>query len=164
MASKTNWGMWFVKASVCSLAAGGLFYYAGQQSVTFNEIVTTFASLPLLVVILVEILDKFVDKSDVYKNIYAFVQTKNDASAYFAVFLTAVLAFFGILWLITGSLTLNVGTVSPAVITVAGLLTLYILAPETGDDEIILFLWVGATIATFGKYFTLIPHIPGFGG
>ena len=50
---------------------------------------------------------------------------------------------------------------SPAIIVVAGMLSLYILAPETGDDELILYLWLGATIATVAKYLNLIPTIPG---
>jgi len=85
----------------------------------------------------------------------------NSGLGYAFVFLGAIFGFLGIIWALAGTITLNVGSISPAVIIVAGLLALYILAPETGDDEIIAYLWLGATIATMGKYLTLIPNIPG---
>ena len=159
--AKTNWGVWIVKAAACSVIAAGIFYYAGQQSVTFNEIVTTFASIPLIMVILVELVDKFVDMKDVYKQMFVIGQNQHPLLGYASVFGGAILAFLAIVWVLSGTLTMNVGSISPAILVVAGLITLYILAPETGDDEFILYLWIGATIATLGKYLTIIPSIPG---
>jgi hypothetical protein len=156
--AKTNWNMWSVKMIASSLGAGAIFWYAGQHSVAFNDIITTFASVPFLIVLLVEGIDKFVDMKDVLTSLY---QQSSGATGYALVFAGALLGFFGILWALAGTMTLNVGSMSPAVLVVAGLLALYILAPETGDDEIILYMWLGATIATAAKYLTLFPTIPG---
>ena len=156
--AKTNWNMWSVKMIATSLGAGAIFWYAGQHSVAFNEIISTFASVPLLIILLVEGIDKFVDMKDVLTSLY---QQSSGATGYALVFAGALLGFAGIVWALAGTLTLNVGSMSPAIIVVAGMLSLYILAPETGDDELILYLWLGATIATVAKYLNLIPTIPG---
>ena len=157
--AKTNYSMWIVKAVACSLGAGAIFWYAGQHSVAFNDILTTFASIPAVIIVLIEIIDKVVDMKDVFNTMYSY--GNNSGLGYAFVFLGAIFGFLGIIWALAGTITLNVGSISPAVIIVAGLLALYILAPETGDDEIIAYLWLGATIATMGKYLTLIPNIPG---
>ncbi|ACV25397.1 hypothetical protein [Methanocaldococcus fervens] len=158
---KTDFKLKLLKAVAFSIGMGAVFYYGAQQSVTFNEVVSAFASVPLLVIIVVELLDKAVDSMEVFNQLYSTYGGKSEYGKYAMTFIGMLIAFFGMLWLVSGTITLNVGSMSPANLVVAALLSLYILAPETGDDELILFAWLGATIATFGKYLTLIPHIPG---
>ncbi|MCS3900835.1 hypothetical protein [Methanococcus voltae] len=159
--AKTNWNMWIIKMIATSLGAGAVFWYAGQHSIALNEIITTLASVPFLIILLIEGIDKFVDMKDVLTSLY---QQSSGTTGYILVLAGAVLGFAGIVWALAGTLTLNVGSMNPAIIVVAGLLSLYILAPETGDDELILYIWLGATIATMAKYFILLPSIPGLPG
>ena len=62
-----------------------------------------------------------------------------------------------ILWALTGTITMNVGAYRPANIFIAGIISLYIFAPETGDDELVLWAWIAATIATKGQYLAIMP-------
>ena len=86
--AKTNWNMWSVKMIATSLGAGAIFWYAGQHSVAFNEIISTFASVPLLIILLVEGIDKFVDMKDVLTSLY---QQSSGATGYALVFAGALL-------------------------------------------------------------------------
>ncbi|ADC69818.1 conserved hypothetical protein [Methanocaldococcus sp. FS406-22] len=162
---QTNYKVWILKTIAVSVALGAVFWYSSTVSVTMNDIVTTIAKTPLVIVILIELIDKFVDMKDVYAKMYIRIGTVEDIdNSYKQVglaLLMAFLAFLGILWALTGTFTLSLGTLSPGVLIVSALYAIYILAPETGDDELILFFWIGATIATGGQYIMLLPPIPG---
>ena len=44
------------------------------------------------------------------------------------------------------------GAYNAGTLLAAGIYALYIVAPETGDDELVLFLWLAAHVATGGAY------------
>ncbi|WP_238565076.1 hypothetical protein [Thermococcus litoralis] len=123
-----------------------------------GQINTALASIPLAFVVLIEIFDKIVDKNDFYNSLYKqFGANKSRGSGILISLLFAALGMAVILWALTGTITMNLGTYGPANIVVAGLISLYIFAPETGDDELLLWAWIAATIATKGQYLALLP-------
>lgn len=156
---------WLLKTLAVGATLGAIFWYCSTVSVTMSDVVTTIAKTPLAVVILIELIDKFIDMYDVYAKIYfttGKVEDLEDSTKRVGLaLLVAFMAFLGILWALTGTFTLALGSISPGVLIVSALYAVYILAPETGDDELILFVWIGATIATGGQYIMLLPPIPG---
>jgi len=159
-------GQWALKTILASGLLGLLLAYAAEKNVTIAQTNTALASIPLAFVILIEIFDKIADKNDFYNKLYAGAggmlgNRKSRASAVLISLLFAGLGMFVIIWALTGTITMNINTVGPANLFVAGLISLYIFAPETGDDELLLWAWLGATIATKGAYFMLIPKLVG---
>lgn len=156
-----KWDQWLIKTALASGALGFLLMYAADHSVTIAETNVVLASIPAAFVILIELFDKLADKNDFYNRLYAFAGNmgvgKSRASAVLVSLLFAGLGFMVILWALTGTISMSLGTVSPANIFTAGLIALYIFAPETGDDELLLWAWLGATIATKGQYLSLFP-------
>ncbi|MFA4663364.1 hypothetical protein [Pyrococcus kukulkanii] len=165
MDRKLKIGQWLLKTALASGLLGFLLAYAADHSVTIAETNVALASIPLAFVILIELFDRFADKNDFYNKLYAYATNspagKSRISAVIVSLLFAGLGFFVVVWALTGTITMNIGTISPANIFVAGLIALYIFAPETGDDELLLWLWLGATIATKFQYLTILP--PGLG-
>jgi len=103
--------------------------------------------------------------SDIYSRIYTSVGAvsgfEDSIRKAVVTLMVAGMGFLGILWALTGTFTLALGTLSAGPLVVSALYAVYILAPETGDDELLLFMWLGATIATGGQYITIMPSIPG---
>ncbi|WP_245326468.1 hypothetical protein [Methanococcus voltae] len=133
----------------------GLFWYIMQNSVSGNEIITGFAAVPLLFYILAEIIDHFIDMNTIYGKAF-----KGNSSGVLVTVLIAGVVFLSLTYLLTGSMTLAVGSSTPAII-VAAIFALYILAPSTGSETYMLYIYFGATIATMAKYIDIIPSIPG---
>ena len=161
-----RWGQWGLKTALAAGFLGLLLEYGARHSVTIAETNQALASVPLAFVILIEVFDKLADKNDFYNKLYAGVggalgQKRSRASAILVSLLFAGLGMFLIIWALTGTISMNMNAITPANLFVAGLISLYIFAPETGDDELILWAWLGATIATKGAYITLVPKIFG---
>ena len=165
MARSIDWRVWLLKTISVGVVLGVIFWYASHVSLTIADVVTTIAKTPLLLILLIELVDKFVDMSDIYSRIYTSVGAVSgfeDSVKRVAITLMVVGAgFLGILWALTGTFTLALGTLSAGPLVVSALYAVYILAPETGDDELLFFIWLGATIATGGQYLTIIPSFPG---
>ncbi|NJE84355.1 hypothetical protein E3E23_00645 [Thermococcus sp. CX2] len=156
-------GQWGLKTALASAFLGALLWYGAEKSVTVAQINVALASVPLAFVALIEIFDKVADKNDYYNKLYAtFGAKKSRAGAILTSLLFAALGMFVVIWALTGTITMNIGTIGPENIFVAGLISLYIFAPETGDDELLLWTWIGATIATKGQYLVLVPQMWGF--
>ena len=160
-----DWRVWLLKTISVGAVLGGVFWYASNVSLTMADIITTIAKTPLLLILLIEVIDKFVDMSDIYSRIYTSVGSvsgfEDSIKRVVVTLMIAGMGFLGILWALTGSFTLALGTLSPGPIVVSALYAIYILAPETGDDELLFFIWLGATIATGGQYLTIIPPLFG---
>jgi len=153
-----------LKTALASGLLGFLLYYAAEHSITIAQTTNALASIPLAFVLLIEIFDKVADKNDYYNALYKqFGAGKSRASGVLISLLFAGLGMFVIIWALTGTISFSLGAIGPANIFVAGLISLYIFAPETGDDELLLWAWLGATIATKGAYITLIPMLQGLG-
>lgn len=155
---------WLLKAGVVALL--GAFLLKSTGSTTVSDFTNAIASIPFIWVLAIEAFDKISDRFDYVKWSAKVLYGKADADARGSMkailvgLLFASLAFFGVLYLATGAITMNFGSLSPGVLAAAGIVALYIIAPETGDDELMLYLWLAATIATKGHYFTLLGNLP----
>ncbi|WP_018153465.1 hypothetical protein [Methanothermococcus thermolithotrophicus] len=160
-----DWRTWLLKTIAVGVILGGIFWYSSHVSLTMSDIITTMAKTPLILILLIELIDKFVDMNDIYSRIYLSVGRVSDiedsAKKVFISLLISGIGFLGILWALTGTFTLALGSLSAGPLIVSALYATYILAPETGDDELLLFLWLGATIATGGQHIMIMPPIPG---
>jgi hypothetical protein len=155
--------IWLPKAVGASIVVGLLLWWTGTQLVTVSEIATSISSIPFTVILLIEALDKFADVSGIYGRILP----EGTSNHLLKSVVIGVIAFIAVLYGILGTISLSLGSISslsaPAIIA-AGICAVYILAPETGDDELLLFIWLGATAATLGANISLIPPIPGITG
>ena len=153
-----KWGQWALKTALASGFLGLLLWYGAEHSITIAQTNTALASIPLAFVALIEIFDKIADKNDFYNALYKqFGASRSRGSAILISLLFAGLGMLVILWALTGTITMNLGSYGPANVFVAGIISLYIFAPETGDDELLLWAWIAATIATKGQYLSLFP-------
>lgn len=155
--------VWLPKAVGASIVVGILLWWTGTQVVTISEIATSLSSIPFTVILLIEALDKFADISGIYGRILP----ESTSNHLLKSVVIGVIAFIAVLYGILGTISLSIGSIgsisAPALVA-AGICAAYILAPETGDDELLLFIWLGATAATLGANIALIPPIPGITG
>ena len=159
---KVRTANWLIKFFVVALAGGFIMKYGADHSVTVGQFTQAIAATPLALVIGIEILDKLSDKWDYKKLYWNYIQPKEYnfsvamQSTIFS-FAIAGVAFIAVLYLMAGTITLSLGAYNPGILLAAAVYAMYIIAPETGDDELILFLWVAANVATGFQHFTLIP-------
>ncbi|WP_367884207.1 hypothetical protein [Thermococcus sp. JCM 11816] len=160
---KVRTANWLIKVFVVALAGGLLLKYGADHSVTVEQFTQAVAATPLILIIGIEVLDKFSDRLDYKKVYWNFAQPKEyNFSVAMQSTLTAFAiaggaAFIAVLYIMAGTITFSLGAYNPGILLAAALYALYIIAPETGDDELILFLWIAASVATKFQYFTLIP-------
>jgi len=153
-----KWGSWALKSALASSALGFLLMYAAEHSVTVAQLNEAIASLPLAFILLIELFDKVADKNDYYNKLVGqFGAKQSRGTAVLIAILFAALGWFIVLWALAGTITLNIGSYTPASLVAAGLVALYVFLPETGDDELLLWLWIAATIATKGAYIAVLP-------
>ena len=153
-----KWGQWALKTALASGFLGLVLWYGAEHNVTIAQTNVALASIPLAFVALIEVFDKIADKNDFYNSLYKqFGANKSRGSAVLMSLLFAGLGMFVVLWALTGTITTNIGSYGPANVFVAGIISLYIFAPETGDDELLLWAWIAATIATKGQYLAILP-------
>jgi ABC-type xylose transport system permease subunit len=155
-----SFDVWLPKAFGASIVIGILLWWTGTQVVTISEIATSISSIPFAVILLIEALDKFADVSGIYNKLIP----QNTANHLLKSVVIGVIAFVAVLYGILGTISLSLGSIAAPALVAAGICAVYILAPETGDDELLLFAWLGATFATLGANISLIPSIPGITG
>ncbi|MBA2858679.1 ABC-type xylose transport system permease subunit [Methanococcus maripaludis] len=152
--------VWLPKASGASIVIGILLWWTGTQVVTISEIATSLSSIPFVVILLIEAFDKFADVSGIYNKLIPQNTTNHLLKSVFI----GVIAFIAVLYGILGTISLSLGSIAAPALVAAGICAVYILAPETGDDELLLFMWLGSSFATLGTNISLIPPIPGIAG
>jgi len=155
-----SFDVWLPKAVIASIVIGIFLWWTGTQVVTISEIATAFSSIPLAVILLVEGLDKFADISGIYNRLLPTNTSKHLLKSV----IVGVVAFIAVVYGLLGTINLSLGSIAAPALVAAGICAVYILAPETGDDELVLFVWIGATLATLGHNISLIPPIPGITG
>jgi hypothetical protein len=151
---------WLPKAVGASAVAAALLWWTGTQVVTISEIATSLSSIPFAVVLLIEGLDKLADINDLHKRLLP----ETTSNRLLKTVIAGIVAFVAVLYATLGTINLSIGSISAPALVAAGICAAYILAPETGDDELFLFLWIGATVATYGHNISLLPPIPGITG
>jgi hypothetical protein len=153
--------IFILKMLGCGVGFAGIMWYIMNHSVIGSDVVRGLAAVPLVFYLMAELIDTIVDmNTDVYTKIFK----KYDG--YVAVgltILTVVCMFFVTLWALSGSITFSIGSAGASSVVVASIFALYLLAPSTGKEKLLLYMWIGATIATWGSYLTIIPSFTGFG-
>ena len=150
-------GRWLIRVMMGSAMVGLLLMYGSSKSVTIADLTKVIASTNIFLVAGVEILDKMADRST-YAKMYSYVykqwagQKRNDIAGILSPILVSAFVFFVALYLVAGTLSLSLGSYTPASLVWAGAIAAYVMMPETGDDELIAWAWLGATIATRGQY------------
>ena len=167
-ARKLSIGRWFIRILMGASMIGLLLMYGSSKNVTIAELAKVIANTSVVVVIAVELLDKIADKS-VYVKLYgrfyrATGVSPGTKSSMLVSIITPAVVSIGVfaltLYLVAGTLAFSLGAYSPAVILWAGAIATYIMLPETGDDELIAWAWLGATIATHGQYLSNALALP----
>jgi len=160
--SSKNPFAWLLKVALVGILGGILLHSSSVQNATINDFVVSFASIPAIFILAAEAIDKISDRFDYTKISARIVFGKADANARGSMtaiivgLILASLAFFGVLYLAAGMITLNMSSYSPGALLSAAIIALYIIAPETGDDELLLMLWLATQFATSFSNFTVL--------
>jgi len=153
---------WFLKLALAAVIGGLLLHSSSIQSATIQDFVTAFASIPLVYILGAEALDKISDRFDYVKISAKMLYGNADADARGSMkaiivgLILAATAFFGVLYLATGMVTLSLGEYSAGTLLAGAIIALYIIAPETSDDELLLMLWLATQVATGFSHFTVL--------
>lgn len=155
--SKLKTPAYLIKLVLVATGGGLALMYAADNSATIGSLVEAIAATPIWLILGIELLDKFSDRLD-FDKLYKTGDEDVTKGLLMSV-LIALLAFGAVLYVLAGTLSFSLGAYTPGVLLASAIYAIYILAPETGDDELILFLWLAATVATKAQYVTL--GIPG---
>ena len=156
---KLNNVNYLIKLVLVGLIGGFVLRWASEQNVTVNEYVAAIAMTPIYVVAAIEFLDKMSDKLD-YEFMGFAYGSKYGINKVIMGLIIAGIGFVAVLYFMTGTITMTVGAYNTGVLLAGATYALYIIAPETGDDELIAFLWIAATVATGGKYLSTAFSLP----
>ncbi|MBA2852965.1 hypothetical protein HNP89_000922 [Methanococcus maripaludis] len=153
--------IFIIKLIGCGAGFAGIMWYIMNNSVMGSDVVRGLAAVPFVFYLLVELLDTIVDMNKV-----VYTPLFKNYSGYVAIVLTVltvVSLFFVTLWALSGSITLSIGSMGASSVVVAAIFALYLLAPNTGKEKLLLYMFIGATIATKFAYMSIIPIFSGFG-
>jgi len=155
------WLIFTLKMVGCGIGFAALMWYVMNNSVVGSDVVRGFAAVPFVFYLTAELLDTIVDMNKV-----VYTPLFKNYSGYVAIALTVVTItcmFFVTLWALSGSITLSIGSAGASSVVVASVFALYLLAPNTGKEKLLLYMFIGATIATKFAYMSMIPSLTGFG-
>jgi len=107
---KLDFGKWLIKTILAGALLGLLFDYASKNSVTIEQTIKALASIPLAFVVLIEIFDKIADKNDYYNALMKQFGKQGRASGILISIIFAGLGLFVVLWALTGTITMNLGS------------------------------------------------------
>lgn len=156
---KLNNVNYLIKLVLVGLIGGFVLRWATGQNITVNQYVEAVAMTPIYVIIAIEALDKLSDKMD-YEFLGFAYGSKYGVNKVIMSLLIAGIGFVAVLYFMTGTISMTVGAYNTGVLLAAATYALYIVAPETGDDELIAFLWIAATVVTGGKYLDTAFSLP----
>lgn len=145
---------YWIKIFAVALVGGFLLKWAVGQNTTINEYLEAIAKTNIAVILGIELFDKVADRLDYtsWANaIYQKAGGKGDTS-WLGGLLLGGIAFFAVLFIMAGTMSLTFSTYTPGVLLAAMTYALYIVAPETGNAELLLILWLIAQVATGGAY------------
>jgi len=149
--AKLKTANWLVKLLIVVVIGGYSLMWAADKAVTVGDYVTAIAKTPIWLVVAIELFDKLADKKD-YTTWGIYMSRQWGGNSVLWGIVIGLIAFLGVLYIMTGTITMNMNAYSPGVFLAAMTFALYIVMPETGDDELILFLWLAAQVATKGQY------------
>ncbi|AJC70911.1 hypothetical protein X802_00915 [Thermococcus guaymasensis DSM 11113] len=154
-------GTFFFNKVGFRLAATGMMalmaWYAQAKSVTIAEFNAAYASIPLVGIILALVFDYGLDTGKLYNRMLG--RGKSGLSKLAFAFGAVFVFFMTFTWLLAGTITLNLATITPATLVASALVALIVLLPNTGTSEWLLWLWIAETIVTGGAHLTIFPAI-----
>ena len=135
----------------------GIAWYAQEKSVTIAEFNAAYASIPLVGILLAMLFDYGLDTGKLYNRMLG--RGKNGISKLVFAFGAVFVFFMMFTWLLAGTITLNLASVTPATLVASSLVALVVLLPNTGTSEWLLWLWIAETIVTGGAHLAIFPAI-----
>ncbi|NJE48410.1 hypothetical protein [Thermococcus sp. 9N3] len=154
---KLMWGRALMKSAFAVAMMALLFYYTKDKNVTVAAFLQAVSGTSLAVVLVFEAIDHFTDKSD-YTNLYWSVGARLRGGTFGAVLgalVVSAVIFFAVLVAVTGTVAFSLGQYNPATILWAGMVATYTMLPNTGDEPLLLYIWLAASIVTHN--FVLLP-------
>ncbi len=142
---------YWIKTLLVVAIGGFIVKWAISQNATVNDYMTAIAKINIVVIIGIELLDKISDRFD-YVSMFQAMYKKDTKYGWLGGILIGAGAFFVVLYIMAGTISMSFGAYKPGVILAAATCALYIVMPETGDDELIFWLWGIAQVATGGAY------------
>nr|QEK15821.1 hypothetical protein FPV09_04995 [Thermococcus aciditolerans] len=149
--AKLKTANWLVKLLIVVVIGGFGLMWAADKAVTVGDFVTVVAKTPIWLVIAIELFDKLADKKD-YTTWGVYMSRQWGGNSVLWGIAIGMIAFLGVLYIMAGTISMNMNAYSPGIFLATLAYALYIVMPETGDDELILFLWLAAQVATKGQY------------
>lgn len=152
-------GNYFLSKLVFKIAITGILtflaWYGAEKSITIAEFNTAYASIPFSVILLAMLFDYGLDTGKLYNRMLG--RGKNPLSKLLFAITAVGIFFISFTWLVSGTITLNLATISPPNIVAASIVALLLLMPNTGTSEWLLWLWIAETLVTQGQNLSILP-------
>ena len=142
---------YWIKTLFVVAIGGFIVRWALAQNTTLHDYFEAIARTNILIITGIELLDKISDRFD-YVSAFQAMYKKETNYGWLGGLLIGVGAFLAALYIMAGAITMSFGAYKPGVVLAAATYALYIVMPETGDDELIFWLWAISQVATGGAY------------
>jgi len=149
-----DFGEWLVRVLLSIGALALMFYLIAKNGLTGREIVETHAGAGLIPVLAIELIDKKFDKRSFWAKL-----TKRDDYRFILVAVSIFLIYIMLISILTGQLIIDVSKAPVSAHIVALLMMFYLLSPETGSSEWLLFGYIASNLATGFTQFSLAPGL-----
>lgn len=146
-----DFGEWLTRVLMAIGALALVFYLVAKNSVTGKDLIESYASVGLIPILLIELIDKKFDKRSFWMKL-----SKREDYRFLMLLVTVAILFISILSLVNGSLIWDVRTAPVTDIIVTLWLMFYLISPETGSSEWLLSSWLAVQLATGFSFFTVI--------
>jgi len=139
-----------------------LMKYGITKSVTASDFVSAIQATPLSLVLFLDAMDYFVDKTayyNVYNKVYqAFTSgRRNDLMGILTPIIVSAVIFIGALAILGGAVTANLDAYNPGTLLWVGIMSAYAMLPETGDEPWMTTLWFAAQVVGGFHNVTFLP-------
>lgn len=161
---KLSWGRVIIRTLIAIGMFAYLMKYAVDKSVTAGDFVKAVQATPLALVIFLDAMDAFIDKTAYYKlynRAYVMMGGQGQGQwvqAILAPVVVSAIIFFGMLSVLGGAVTLNLGQYNPGVLIWAGIMSAYAMLPETGDEPWMTIIWLAAQLVGGFHNVVLLPQ------
>ena len=147
---KLMWGRALMKSAFAVAMMALIFWYTKDKSVTMSAFLDAVSATSLAVILVFEAMDHFTDSSN-YTNMYWAVGSRirgGTVGVVLGALVVSAVIFFATLVAVTGAVSFSLGQYQPATILWAGAVATYAMLPNTGDEPLLLYIWLAASIVT----------------
>ncbi|NJE09240.1 hypothetical protein E3E31_12050 [Thermococcus sp. M39] len=160
---KLSWGRVLIRTLIAIGMFAFIMKYAMDKSVTASDFVEAIQATPFALVVFLDAMDAFIDKTAYYK-LYnrAYVMMGGQGQGQWIQSLLAPVAvsaviFFGMLAMLGGAVTINLGEYNPGVLVWVGMMSAYAMLPETGDEPWMTIIWLAAQLVGGFHHVVILP-------